>query len=76
LSALLAGVLQVDVPSKVARQAADAAELRLLVNAAYIAGLPQCQDQLTKMVIMDSTGEQGVLDAFKIFQGAVTVAHV
>eukprot|EP00775_Hariotina_reticulata_P005013 gene5013-5254_t len=55
-------VPQVDIPSKVARDATDAAELRLLVNAAYIAGLPQCQDQLTKMIIMDSTGSDKARD--------------
>jgi hypothetical protein len=36
--------LQKDViPPRVAREAANAEELRLLINAAYIAGLPPCQ---------------------------------
>jgi hypothetical protein len=36
--------LQKDViPPRVAREAANAEELRLMINAAYIAGLPPCQ---------------------------------
>jgi len=41
MSGSLHGVLQVGIPPKVAREAVHADELRLLVNAAFIAGLPQ-----------------------------------
>jgi hypothetical protein len=41
---LLGMPLQKDViPPRVAREAANAEELRLMINAAYIAGLPPCQ---------------------------------
>lgn len=41
LSAAVSVVLQVTIPSRVAREAVNAEELRLQVNAAFIAGLPQ-----------------------------------
>lgn len=50
------------IPPRVAREATNADELRLLINATYIAGLPQCQGNLTKMVVMDSTGSDKARD--------------
>lgn len=50
------------VPKRVAREVSSADELQLLINAAYIAGLPQCQGNLTKIVIMDSTGSDKARD--------------
>eukprot|EP00879_Flechtneria_rotunda_P009173 GHRR01009603.1.p1 GENE.GHRR01009603.1~~GHRR01009603.1.p1 ORF type:complete len:478 (+),score=187.31 GHRR01009603.1:557-1990(+) len=53
---------QITVPSKLAREVANTDELRLLMNAAYIAGLPQCQGGLTRMVVMDSTSSDKARD--------------
>uniref|UniRef100_A0A383WJ08 Rhodanese domain-containing protein n=1 Tax=Tetradesmus obliquus TaxID=3088 RepID=A0A383WJ08_TETOB len=50
------------LPPRIAREAANAEELRLLINAAYIAGLPPCQGSLTKIVVMDSTGSDKARD--------------
>jgi pyocin large subunit-like protein len=43
--------LQVSIPSRVAREAVNADELRLQVNAAYIAGLPQVRRVLSDSCI-------------------------
>jgi hypothetical protein len=44
------------VAPRVARQAGNAAELKLLVNAALISGLRQVRGPMTKVVIMDRDG--------------------
>jgi len=44
------------VPPKLAKEVTNVAELTLLTNAAYIAGLAPVGGQLTKIIVMDGSG--------------------
>jgi hypothetical protein len=54
--------VQVTIPLKVAREAVNAEELRLQVNAAFIAGLPQVCHYETRLLMMADASWQGASD--------------